>query len=319
MNKMKKLMIGLGMAAIAGLMTGCATSGLSDAAKQDTYTSMWYDNASLLVEANDPDLKADTLIGVTALDAIVDSVKDILVQIPAWTVSKVEHMHFNNMYMESAKAINGGADGADLVVKGEAFKTALLMDTFAQEVAHADAAANGPLEKRKDYYAKNGEVYDAAAAKCVDYANNQIFPFVSCADDATRKEFFADASRAKWDARTAEIAGKIRACIAMADNEEAAKAAVAKLCKEMGVTEYDWAQVGQLLTRYLEKLQKATNDLAAALQEPTLQQAIAKAAFGGEIVPGTSGKETLAVIQRFGKQLAVNAKLTAWLIKSLAH
>jgi len=54
------------------------------------------------------------------------------------------------------------------------------------------------------------------------------------------------------------------------------------------------------------------------MQEPTLQQAIATAAFGGEIVPGTSGRETLAVIQRFGKQLAVNVKLTTWLIKSLA-
>ena len=312
-------MVGLGMVALAGLMTGCASSGLSEAAKQDTYTSMWYDNASLLVEANDPDLKADTLIGITALDTIVDGVKDILVQVPALTVSKVERIHFNNMYMESAKAVNGGADGADLVVKGEAFKTALLMDTFAQEVAHADAAAKGPLENRKDFYAKNGEVYDAAAAKCVDYANNQIFPFVSCADDAARKAFFADPSRAKWDARTTEIAGKIHACIAVADNEDAAQAAVDKLCREMGVTEYDWAQVAELLVRYAEKLNKASSDLAAALQEPTLQAAIAKAAFGGEIVPGTSGKETLAVIQRFGKQLAVNIKLTAWLIKSLAH
>ncbi len=316
---MNKLMVGLGMAVVAGFMTGCASSGLSEAAKKDTHTSMWYDNASLLVEANDPDLKADTLIGITALDTIVDGVKDILVQVPALTVSKVERIHFNNMYMESAKAVNGGADGADLVVKGEAFKTALLMDTFAQEVAHADAAAKGPLENRKDFYAKNGEVYDAAAAKCVDYANNQIFPFVSCADDAARKAFFADPSRAKWDARTTEIAGKIRACIAVADNEDAAQAAVDKLCREMGVTEYDWAQVAELLVRYAEKLNKASNDLAAALQEPTLQAAIAKAAFGGEIVPGTSGKETLAVIQRFGKQLAVNIKLTAWLIKSLAH
>ena len=279
---------------------------------------IWYDNADLLVEANDPDLKADTLIGIPSLDIIVDSVKDVLDQVPSWTVSKVEQKHFNNMYMESAKAINGGADGADLVVKGEAFKAALLMDTFAQEAAHAEAAQKCPLNQRKNIYAKNEEVYKAAADKCVDYANNQIFPFESCSDDAARKAFFADPSRAKWDARTTEIVGKIRGCIVLSDNEDAAKAAIAKLCREMGVKEYDWEQVGRLLARYLEKLQKATADLALAMQEPTLQQAIATAAFGGEIVPGTSGKDTLAVIQRFSKQLAVNVKLTTWLIKSLA-
>ena len=315
---MKKIMMVAGAAALAGMIVGCATSGLSEGARGNVPTTIWYDNANLLVEANDPDLRADTLIGVPVLDAIVDSVKDIFVQVPAWTVSKVEQKHFKNMYMESAKAINGGADGADLVVKGEAFKTVLLMDTFAQEVAHAEAAQTCPLDQRKDFYAKNGDVYKAAVDMCVDYANNQIFVFESCADDAARNVFFADPSRAKWDERTAEIVGKIKGCIALSDDEDAAKAAIAKLCKEMGVNEYDWSQVGQTLVRYLEKLQKATDDLALAMQEPTLQQAIATAAFGGEIVPGTSGKETLAVIKRFSKQLAVNVKLTTWLIQSLA-
>ena len=315
---MKKLMIVAAAASVGSLISGCASSGLSEEAAQNVPTTIWYENANLLVDAHDPDLSADTMIGLPALDAVVDSVKDILIQVPAWTVSKVEQKHFNNMYMEAAKAVNSGADGADLVVKGEAFKTTLLMDTFAQEVAHTEASQKCPLEQRKDFYAKNEEVYNAAVAKCIDYANNQIFVFESCADDAARKAFFADASRAQWDARTTEIAGKIMGCIAKSDDEKAAQAAIAKLCKEMGVTEYDWMKVVQLLQRDLEKLQKATQDLAQALQEPTLQQAIAKAAFGGEIVPGTSGKETLAVIQRFGKQLAINVKLIGWLLKALA-
>lgn len=315
---MKKLMFVVAAAAVGSVISGCASGGLTDEAKENVPTTIWYDNANLLVEANDPDLRADTLIGVPALDLVVDGVKDILVQVPDWTVSQVEQIHFKNAYMESAKAVNGGADGADLVVKGEAFKTTLLMDTFAQEVAHVEASKKAPLDQRKDFYAKNEEVYNAAVAKCVDYANNQVYAFESCSGDDARKAFFADASRAQWDARTTEIAGKIMGCIAKADNEEAAKAAIAKLAKEMGVNEYDWKKVIQLLGTYMEKLQKATQDLAQALQEPNLQQAIVKAAFGGEIVPGTSGKETLAVIQRFGKQLAVNVKLIAWLMKSLA-
>ena len=317
---MKKLMMLAGAAALAGIMTGCATSGLTEEAQQNVPTTVWYENANLLVEANDPDLKADTYIGVPALDAIVDVVKDILVQVPAWTVTRIEEKHFDNMYMESAKAINSGADGAELVVKGEAFKTALLMDTFAQEVAHVAAAVALPKEQRKDVYAKNEEVYNAAVAKCTDYANNQIFVFESCAGDDDKKAFFEDPSRAQWDERTTEIVGKIKGCIAKADNDEAAaKAAIAKLCKEMGVQEVDWKQVGLLLAQDLEKIQKAIQDLANVMQNDSdLQQKIAMAAFGGEIVPGTSGKETLAVISRFGKQLAVNAKLIAWLIKSLA-
>ena len=315
---MKKLMIVAGVFALAGIVTGCASSGLSKDAEQDVVTKIWYDNAELLVEANDPDLKADAYTGVSAVDAIVDTVKDVFVQVPVWTVARVEQKHFDSTYMESAKAINGGTDGADLVVKGEAFKTVLLFDTFAQEVAHADAAAALPKDQRKGFYEKNEEVYNAASAKCVDYANNQIFVFQSCIDDAARNAFFADASRAQWNDRTAEIVGKIKACIAKADNEAAAKAAIAKLCKDMGVKEYDWAQVAGILAQDLEKVNKAVQDLAAALQEPSLQAAIAKAAFGGEVVPGTSGKETLAAIDRFRKQLAVNAKLIAWLMKSLA-
>lgn len=314
---MNKLMVIAGATLLAGVVTGCATGGLSKDAEQDVVTKIWYDNADILVEANDPDLKADAYTGVTSVDAIVDTVKDILVQVPVWTVAKVEQKHFDSAYMEAAKAINGGADGADLVVKGEAFKTVLLFDTFAQEVAHADAAAALPKDQRKGFYEKNEEVYNAASAKCVDYANNQIFVLQSCMDDAARNAFFADASRAHWNERTAEIVGKIKACIAKADNEAAAKAAIAKLCRDMGVKEFDWTQVAALLAQDLEKINKAIQDLAAALQEPTLQSAIVKAAFGGEVVPGTSGKETLAAINRFRKQLTVNAKLISWLMKSL--
>lgn len=315
---MNKLTIVSGALALAGMVAGCASSGLTDEAKQNVQTTLWYENANLLVDAHDPDLKADTLIGVPALDLIVDAVKDIINQVPTWSVSRIEQMHFKNMYMESAKAVNGGADGAELVVKGEAFKATLLLDTFAQEVAHAEAARQSPLEQRKNFYAENAKVYDAAVAKCVDYANSQVFRLESCADDASRKAFFADASRAQWDVRTTEIVGKIMGCIAKADDEKAAEVAIANLCREMGVTTYDWTEVGKLLVVYLEKLQKATQDLAQALQEPTLQAAVAKAAFGGEIVPGTSGKETLAVIKRFGNQLAVSVKLVTWLMKSLA-
>ncbi|MGN0846771.1 MAG: hypothetical protein ACI4RA_05240 [Kiritimatiellia bacterium] len=316
---MKKLMSIVAAVTVVAMILGCASSGLSDAAKENVPTTIWYDNANLLVEANDPDLKADTFIGVPALDAVVDSVKDVLAQVPAWTVAKVEQKHFDNMYMESAKALNGGADGADLIVKGEAFKTALMMDTFAEEVAHAKAAIGLPREERKANHAKNAEVYEAAGAKVIDYANNQILVFETCADDAARKAFFADSGRAVWNARMDEIVAKVKACVAKADDEAAAKAGIAKLCKEMGVEEYDWNEVAARLVADLEKVQKAIQDLAQAMQtDAELQQKIAMAAFGGEIVPGTSGKETLAVIQRFSKQLAVNAKLIAWLIKSLA-
>ena len=316
---MKKLMMVAAAALGAVAIVGCASSGLSDAAKQDVPTTIWYDNANLLVDANDPDLKADSFIGVPALDAVVDVVKDILVQVPAWTVTKVEQMHFQNTYMESAKAINGGADGADLVVKGEAFKTLLLMDTFAQEVAHAKAAVSLSKEEKLANYAQNEQVYNDAVAKVVDYANNQVFAFQSCADDAARKDFFASPDRGQWSARAEEIAAKIKACVAKADDEAAAKAGIAKLCAEMGVQEVDWSEVSKLLAADLEKVQKAIQDFAQVMQnDKDLQMRIAGAAFGGEIVPGTSGKETLAVIQRFGKQLAVNAKLLAWLIKSVA-
>ncbi len=318
MIKMNKLMIGVVAGLSAIVMAGCTSDGLSKEAQENVPTVVWYDNANLLVDANDPDMKADSFIGVPALDAVVDTVKDILVQVPSWTVARVEQMHFQNAYMESAKALNGGADGADLVVKGEAFKTVLLFDVFAQEVAHAEAAKTLDKEGKKTNYAQNEQVYNDAVAKVVDYANNQIFAYESCADDAARNKFFAAPERSQWGSRAEEIAGKIKACVAKADNEDAAKKGIAKLCKEMGVTETDWAEVGKLLAADLEKIQKAVQDLANALQEPTLQQAIAKAAFGGEIVPGTSGKETLAVIQRFSKQLAVNGKLIAWLIKSIA-
>lgn len=316
---MKQLMFAAAAVSVGALISGCATSGLTDEAKKNVPTTIWYDNANLLVDANDPDLMADTFIGVPSLDAVVDTVKDILVQVPAWTVTKVEQMHFQNAYMESAKALNGGADGADLVVKGEAFKTTLMMDTFAQEVAHAKAAVSLDKDGKKSNYAQNEQVYNAAVAKVVDYANNQVFGFESCADDAARKAFFASPDRGPWGARAEEIAAKISACVAKADDEAAAKAGIAKLCKEMGVQEVDWGEVANVLAKDHEKIQKAIQDLAQIMQNDTdLQQKIAAAAFGGEIVPGISGKETLAVIQRFSKQLTVNERLIAWLIKAIA-
>lgn len=316
---MNKLLFAVAMVATGSVITGCAHEGdLSEEARNNVPTMIWFDNANVLVDANDPDLKAETLTGVTPIDLIGDAVKDILVQVPAWTISKVEQKHFNSTYMECAKAVNSGADGAELVVKGEAFKSVLLMDTFAQEVEHATCAASKEtLEQRKEFYAKNEEVYNSAVAKCVDYANNQIVTFETCADDEARKAFFADASREQWSARTSEIVTKIIDCVAKSDDEAAAKAAMAKLCNEMGVKEYDWNEVSQMLKNYGERLQKALKDFAEASTEPDLVKAMAKAAFGGEIVPGTSGKETVALIERFGKQLKLNVQMIAWLLKEL--
>lgn len=315
---MKKLMIRATTVFGAAVLAGCGSTGLTEEAQNDVPTSIWYENANILVQANDPDLKADSFIGVPALDAIVDTVKDIMVQAPVWAVSKAEEKQFENAYMESAKALNGGADGAELVVKGEAFKCALMMDTFAQEVAHADAATSLAKEAKKANYAQNGQVYDAAVAKVVDYANNQVYVFQSCADDAARKSFFAAPERGQWGDRSEEIAAKIKKCVAKADNEAAAKAAVAKLCKEMGVKEFEWSDVAKRLVGDLAKMQQAVVDFANALQSNSdLQTKIAAAAFGGEIVPGTSGKETLAVINRVRKQLQTTVELLTWLSKSV--
>lgn len=315
---MNKLMMVASAISAGALISGCASSGLTEEAQNNAPTVIWYDNANLLVEANDPDLRADVFIGVPALDAVVDAVKDILVQVPNWAVTKVEQKHFENTYMESAKAINGGADDKDAVVKGEAFKTVLLMDTFADEVAHTAKAAAVPKEERPPIYAENENVFKAAQAKTVEYANNHIYVFETT-DKAQRAAFFEDPARAQWNTKAEEVAAKIKACVAASDNEKEAKAAMAKLCKEMGVQEVNWVDVAKLLQQDLEKIQKAIQDFANAMQSDSdLQQKIVKAAFGGEIVPGTSGKETLAVIARFGKQMTVNAKLIAWLIKSLA-
>lgn len=315
---MKKLMIRATAMFGAAVLAGCGSTGLTEQAQNDVPTSIWYENAIILVQANDPDLKADSFIGVPALDAVVDTVKDILVQAPVWAVSKAEEKQFENAYMESAKALNGGADGAELVVKGEAFKCALMMDTFAQEVAHADAATSLAKEAKKANYAQNGQVYDAAVAKVVDYANNQVYVFQSCADDAARKSFFAAPERGQWGDRSEEIAAKVKKCVAKADNEAAAKAAVAKLCKEMGVKEFEWSDVAKRLVGDLAKMQQAVVDFANALQSNSdLQTKIAAAAFGGEIVPGTSGKETLAVINRVRKQLQTTVELLTWLSKSV--
>lgn len=335
MNKL--MMIGAG-AAMAGMVSGCAT-GLTEEARNTPGVEIWYDNANVLVDANDPDLKADSFIGVPALDAVVDGVKDIVALVPTWATSKVEQKVLDGMYMTSAKQVSSGDANADLVMKGEAFKAVLLFDTFADEVAHVKAAEeikvklNGIQlgrakddpevvalkEARKANYAENENVKGVALEKVITYANGPIYKYQSAQDDASRKAVMADAEYAKFDAQIEEVAAKIKACIATSDSEEAAKAAVEKLYADMGVQKVDWAKVGELLQADLEKIQKAVEDLANALQEPTLQQAIATAAFGGEIVPGTSGKETLATIARFGKQVAVSGKLLAWLIAELAH
>ena len=293
---MNKLMMVAGAAMVGAMVTGCATSGLTEDAQKDVNTALWYDNATLLVDANDPDLTADATTKIPQIDGPLNTVKDIIAIVPTWIVAHVEKKHFNNCYMESAKAINAGGDGADLVVKGEAFKTALLMDTFANEKSQAEAAA-----------------------KAVDYANNQIYPFQKAreAGDAECKEFFADASRKQWDSKTDEFVAKIRNCVSKADNEDAAKAGVAKLCKEMGVRDIDWKQVDARLAGDVEKLKAALVAVTTALSDTNLATKIAAGSFGAEIVPGTSAKETLAAIDRTRKQLEVTIRLIGYLMKSV--
>ena len=316
---MKKLMFAAVAVAVGSMITGCATNGLSNDAQKDVNTALWYENATVLVDANDPDLKADATTGIPAIDGALNGVKDLIAIVPSWTVTKVEEKHFANMYMESAKALNGGTDGADLVVKGAAFKTVLLMDTFAEEEAHAKAALGLAKDARLANYAKNGEVYENAVNKTVEYANNQVFAFESCLDDAARKAFFADASRQQWDAKCDEFTKKLMACVAKADNEEAAKAGIEKLCKEMGVQSVDWNEVSLKLQKDLADLKSAVQAIVVALQNPDLVMKIAKASFGAEIeiVPGTSGKETLAAINRAKKQILVSIRLVGWLIKAV--
>ena len=315
-----------GAAALAGAMTGCClfcSSGptLSEEAKKNNDTAIWYDNTIILVKANDPDLKADSFIGIPALDAVVDSVKDILAQAPVWTVSKAEQMVFEKAYADSMKELNGGAS-SELAVKKAAFKCALTMDAFAQEVAHAKAAVSLEKEAKKANYEQNEAVYEAAIAKVCDYANNHVYVLEEkCVDDAARANFFASAERKEWGSSTDEIVAKIKKCREEAgNNEAAAKIAKAKLSKEMGVQEFEWSEVGARLAGDLAKMQKAISDFASILQSDSdLQTKIAKAAFGGEIVEGVSGKETLAVMDRVRKQFTVTAELIAWLIENAAR
>ena len=322
---MKKLMIIAGATALAGAMTGCClfcSSGptLSEEAKKNNDTAIWYDNTIILVKANDPDLKADSFIGVPALDAVVDTVKDILAQAPVWTVAKAEQMVFEKAYADSVKELNAGAS-SELAVKKGAFKCALTMDAFAQEVAHANAAVSLEKDAKKANYEQNEAVYEAAIAKTCDYANNQIYVLETCKDDAARADFFTSPDRKEWSARTDEIVAMIKKCIAEAGTDEAsAKVAVAKLSREMGVQEFEWSEVGARLAGDLAKIQKAITDFASILQSDSdLQAKIAKAAFGGEIVEGVSGKETLAVMDRVRKQFTVTAELIAWLIENAAR
>jgi len=315
---MKDLMLCVGALVVGLSFAGCATKGLTEAAKNDVPTALWYENATLLVDANDPDLKADAKTGIPSIDDPVNTVKDLIAIVPIWTVTKVEEKHFHGMYMESAKALNSGADGADFVVKGECFKTALLMDTFAEEIAHANAALKMRREVRYTNYVENGKVYENAANKAAEYANNQVFVFESCVDDAARKAFFAEASRKKWDLRTDEIVQKLKACMADADKEDVAKANIDRLCREMGVQEVDWASVALKLSEDLSRLKTALSAVIVALGNRELAEKIALAStIGTEIVPGTPGKETLSAINRVQKQLTVSIRLTGWLMKSV--
>ena len=298
------------------VVTGCAsTKGLSDGAKKNVPTSIWYKNAMLLIDANDPDMKADAHTGIPSIDGPLDTVKDIVSLVPIWTVAKVEERHFDNMYMESAKALNSGTDGAKLVVKGEAFKTALLLDTFEAEATHARNALALDTEARKGNYADNAKIYEEAVGKVIEYANNQILVFESCNGDAARTTFFADPARKQWDAACDEIVVKIMECVDKSDNKALAQQGKEKLCKKMGVQSVDWALVGQRLQDDLTKLEKASMDISQAVAEPELAGKIAASRLGAEIVPGTSGKETLAAINRARKQVTVSIRLIGWLIK----
>lgn len=316
-------------AVILAFVTGCATSkgGLSKEALNNVPTKLWYDNANLLVKANKPDLKADAFTGVPALDAVVDTVKDIIVQVPNWLVARVEQKHFDNAYAECAKAVNSGKNGADVVIKGQAFKTALLMDTFAQEVAHAEAAVGASPEEKMKLYAQNKQVYEEAVKKVSDYAQNEVFAYESCLDDAKRQAFFTAESRADWNDGITDIAEKISDCIKKAnakdatkEDKKANKEAIAELCEEMGVQKMDWGEVSVLLAGDMQKLQQALTDFIQIIQNDSdLQGRIAKVALGGEIVSGVSGKETLAAINRFKDQAAVSIELIGWLISDLVH
>lgn len=308
---------------LGAILTSCVSStGLDENVQKDVPTKLWYDNATLLIEANDPDLKADTFIGVPKLDAIVDSVKDILVQVPAWTVTKVEEKHFNTMYMESAESLNAGADGADLVVKGEAFKTALLLDVFAQEAAHAKAAVGLDSEAKKENYAQNAQIYEEALAKANDYASKQVYPFVSAGDqgDDARREFFAAPERQQWNERIEEIVQQIKTCVVDTEDKAQIEAAKTELKKAFGVQEVNWREVVGILAEDLAKLTQASSDFTDVMRnDADLQAKITRVPFGGEIVEGVSGKETLAVIKRVGKQMKVNIKLLQWLIDSIGE
>lgn len=298
------------------LVTGCAsTKGLTEGAKQNAPTTIWYKNAMLLIDANDPDMKADANTGIASIDGPMDTVKDIIALVPEWTVTKVEERHFKNMYMESAKALNSGMEGASLVVKGEAFKTALLLDTFSAEAAHAKAAMGLDVEARKANYAENGTVHEQAVGTANDYANNHVLVFELCDSDATRQAFFADGSRKQWDAACEEIVSKIMECVNKSENEELVQMAVKKLYTKMGVQTVDWLMVGQRLQNDLQKLQKASMEISQAIADPDLAVKIAASRLGTEIVPGTSGKETFAAINRARKQIEISLRLIGWLIK----
>lgn len=313
---MKRLFFTSALVLAIIVVTGCAsTKGLSDEAKNNVPTSIWYKNAMLLIDANDPDMKADAHTGIPGIDGPIDTVKDIISLVPRWTVAKVEERHFNNMYMESAKALNSGTEGAKLVVKGEAFKTTLLLDTFKDEDTHARNALALDLEARKANYADNAKVYKEAENKVNDYANNQILAFESCNSDDARTAFFTDATRKQWDNACDEIVAKIMDCVDKSDDVALTRQGKAKLCKEMNVQSVDWMMVAQRLEGDLAKLEQASMDISQAIANPELAAKIAASQLGAEIVPGVSGKETLAAINRARKQLVISIRLIGWLIK----
>lgn len=298
---LKQAMIVATVATMGVMMCGCASTGLTEEEKNTAGVEIWYDNATLLAKANDPDLRVDVKIGIPSVDAVVNTVKDVTGIAPQWVEAKVEEMHFEGMFMESAKALNAGSGDAELTVKCEAFKTALLLDSVASEKAVTTR--------------DGGEALDAALALRDKYTHEQIFPLLRCEDDADRRGFFETTSR-QWDAETDRIVALVRTCVDEASkekNDKATAAAKERLFRRMGVQKYDWGKVGQKLAEDIVKLQKASADLAVALADPALQQKMVKAGFGGEIVEGVSGKETLAALDCFRKQLTVSIELLTWL------
>ena len=311
---LKQTMIVATVATLGVMMCGCAsTGGLTEEEKKVPGLELWYENATMLVKANDPDLRADVKIGIPELDAVVNSVKDITGITPQWAESRVKELHFDGAYMEAAQQLEVPGD-KKLAMKSVAFKSALFLDTVKKESA---------VNKRD-----GGEALEAALDLRTKYAREQIKPLVLCIDEESRQAFFNDPSRKQWDKETTRIAVEIAKVVKVAKtakqsgDEAAAKAALAakrKLFDSVGAREFDWGKVGLKLAEDTVKLQKAVTEVAMIQsQNPDLAKKIAMAKLTGQqIVAGVDGKETLAAIECFTKQLKVSIELLTWLSGNL--